>query len=65
MFFYEKNTLRVGNFSKIISINKDKVSFFMNNNTKLIISGDDLQISFYDKNEVVLKGKIKEISLDE
>lgn len=65
MFFYEKNTLRVGEFQKIIMIKDKEIDFLLCNNNKLIVSGESLSISFYDKTEVLINGIIKRVEIND
>lgn len=65
MFFYEKNTLRVGDFQKIIMIKEKEIDFLLCNNNKLIVSGESLSISFYDKTEVLINGIIKRVEIND
>jgi hypothetical protein len=64
MFFYFKNSLKIGDFEKILIIDNNKLVVKGKNDYILIVSGKDLTIDFYDKNEIVLKGMIKRIDIE-
>ena len=64
MFFYDLNYLKVGKYLKIISIDNNCVVIFMRNKSKLSISGSDLELDYYDKEEINIKGSIKRIEIE-
>lgn len=63
MFFYDSNTLKVGNYSRILSLKEDEIILLMKSKEKLEIKGLNLVISFYDKDEVIIEGRINSIRI--
>ena len=63
MFFYDSNTLKVGNYLRILSLKEDEIILLMKSNEKLEIKGLNLVISFYDKDEVIIEGRINSIRI--
>ena len=63
MFFYDSNTLKVGNYLRILSLKEDEIILLMKSNEKLEIKGLSLVISFYDKDEVIIEGRINSIRI--
>lgn len=63
MFFYDSNTLKVGNYMRILSLKEDEIILLMKSNEKLEIKGLSLVISFYDKDEVIIEGRINSIRI--
>lgn len=63
MFFYDSNTLKVGNYLRILSLKEDEIILLMRSNEKLEIKGLNLVISFYDKDEVIIEGRINSIRI--
>ena len=63
MFFYDSNTLKVGNYLRILSLKEDEIILLMKSNEKLEIKGLNLVISFYDKDDVIIEGRINSIRI--
>ena len=63
MFFYDSNTLKVGNYLRILSLKEDEIVMLMKSNEKIEIKGLSLVISFYDKDEVIIEGRINSIRI--
>ena len=63
MFFYDSNTLKVGNYMRILSLKENEIILLMKSNEKLEIKGLNLVISFYDKEEVIIEGRINSIRI--
>ena len=63
MFFYDSNTLKVGNYLRILSLKEDEIILLTKSNEKLEIKGLNLVISFYDKDEVIIEGRINSIRI--
>lgn len=63
MFFYDSNTLKVGNYLRILSLKEDEIILLMKSNEKIEINGLSLVISFYDKDEVIIEGRINSIRI--
>lgn len=63
MFFYDSNTLKVGNYLRILSLKEDEIILLMKSNEKLEIKGLNLVVSFYDKEEVIIEGRINSIRI--
>ena len=63
MFFYDSNTLKVGNYLRILSLKEDEIILLMKSNEKLEIKGLNLVISFYDKDEIIIEGRINSIRI--
>lgn len=70
-FLYDKNYfisiyedyIHVFNYIELINISSDKIEFKINN-FKLIIKGTNLVLTKMLKNEVLIKGKLKEIGIN-
>ena len=63
MFFYDSNTLKVGNYLRILSLKEDEIILLTKSNEKLEIKGLNLVISFYDKEEVIIEGRINSVRI--
>lgn len=63
MFFYDSNTLKVGNYMRILSLKENEIILLMKSKEKLEIKGLNLVISFYDKEEVIIEGRINSIRI--
>jgi len=65
MFFYDDQILKVGKYIKLITVTEKEIKIEIYNNRQLIILGNDLKISFFDKSEVNIIGKIQRIEIYE
>ena len=63
MFFYDSNTLKVGNYLRILYLKEDEIVMLMKSKEKIEIKGLSLVISFYDKDEVIIEGRINSIRI--
>ena len=62
MLVVEESTARIINYIKLKRIENNIIVVVMKKLT-YEISGDDLSIGFYDRNEIKVKGKIKGIKI--
>ncbi|MCH5171672.1 MAG: hypothetical protein J1F31_02420 [Erysipelotrichales bacterium] len=62
MLVIEESVARIINYIKLKKIENNIIVVLMKKVT-YEISGDDLSIAFYDKNEIKIKGKIKGIKI--
>lgn len=69
MFYYDDTTLWIGNFKRIIAVTDEdgfdqewSVEFF--SGLKIVVTGIDLNVEFYEKGQCSLTGNIIEIKLD-
>ncbi|MBQ9730869.1 MAG: YabP/YqfC family sporulation protein [Bacilli bacterium] len=64
MFFYDFKTFKIGNYSKILNFDDKKMVILLKNNNTVELIGSELFISFYDKEEIIIEGKIKDIKIN-
>lgn len=63
MFFYDFKAFKIGNFSKILVFSDTVMRLLLQNNNILEINGANLFISFYDKQEIIIEGKVNNINI--
>ena len=63
MFFYDSNILKIGKYLKILSLKENEINLLMKNKEKIVINGSSLRISFFDKEEIIVEGRINSIRI--
>lgn len=63
MFFYDFKAFKIGNFSKILVFSDTVMRLLLQNNNIIEINGANLFISFYDKQEIIIEGKVNNINI--
>lgn len=63
LFVYEENKFQVTKFQRIFLVDEKEVSFFYPHYL-LRIKGKNLSLSFYEKEEAHVEGKIEQILLE-
>ncbi len=63
MFFYDFKAFKIGDFSKILVFSDTVMRLLLQNNNILEINGANLFISFYDKQEIIIEGKVNNINI--
>ncbi len=55
LFHYEKQRLRVWEFTKIMTISEDEI-VLMFKQERFIIKGHKLKVAYFDKSEIIIEG---------
>ena len=61
--YWLRNTLVIQNFKKVLSYSSEGVSMSTKDN-RLNIEGNDIKISQFSKDELILKGKFEKVYFD-
>ena len=63
MFFYDSNILKIGDYLRILSLKDNNILLIMKTKEKIEINGVNLAISYYDKEEVIIEGRVNFIKI--
>lgn len=63
MFFYDSNILKIGKYLKILSLKENEINLLMKSKEKIVLNGSSLRISFFDKEEIIVEGRINSIRI--
>lgn len=63
MFTYEKNRLKIYNYSLLLHLNTEEIDILYRKCT-LRIMGENLRVVYYAKEEIHLEGNIKKIEME-
>ena len=64
MVIFNNEILKITDFKRIISIDESVISLEFKDN-KIYFYGDKLRLTFFSKEELQFKGKVKEIKVNE
>lgn len=63
MIYVMDNEVKIQGYQKVLKISEDEVVFLLFKQT-IFINGEDLMISYFEKDEFTIKGKIKSIKFE-